>query len=93
MYFDGSKTRMGLGAGIVLTSPMRGQLRYVLNIHFAASNNVAEYEAFVHGIKVAKQIGIRRIMCFGDLDLVIQQVSGHWDALDANMALYRFHVQ
>src|SRR3954465_9998824 len=32
-------------------------------------------------------------MCFGDLDLVIQQVSGHWDALDANMALYRFHVQ
>src|SRR3954469_2814490 len=32
-------------------------------------------------------------MCFGDSNLVIQQVSGNWDALDANIALYRFHVQ
>src|SRR4051812_47809413 len=92
MHFDGSKTRMGLGAGIVLTSPKRDQLRYVLQIHFDACNNIAEYEELVHGIKVAKEIGIKRIMCFGDSDLVIQQVSGHWDALDANMALYRFHV-
>jgi ribonuclease HI len=45
MHFDGSKTINGLGAGIVLTSPKNNQLRYVLQIHFAASNNVAEYEA------------------------------------------------
>src|SRR3954467_2685727 len=93
MHFDGSKTKMGLGARIVLTSPKRDQLRYVLQIHFATSNNVAKYEALVHGIKVAKEIGIKRIICFGDSDLDIQQVSGHWDAFDANMALYRFHVQ
>src|SRR3954467_387930 len=92
MHFDGSKTKMGLGARIVLTSPKRDHLKYVLQIHFAASNNVSEYEALVHGIKVAKEIGIKRIMCFGDSDLVIQQVSGK-DALHANMALYRFHVQ
>ncbi|XP_010233177.1 uncharacterized protein LOC104583132 [Brachypodium distachyon] len=42
---------------------------------------------------MAKEIGVRRIQCFGDSDLVVQQVSGYWDALDANMALYRFHVQ
>src|SRR3954464_13536249 len=93
MHFDGSKLRNGLGAGIVLTSPKKDQLRYVLQIHFAASNNVAEYEALVHGLKMAKEIGIRRILCYGDSDLVVQQVSGTWDALDANMALYRFHVQ
>src|SRR3954463_4970676 len=93
MHFDMSKTKMALGAGIVLTSPKRDQLKYVLQIHFAASNNVAEYEALVHVIRVAKEIGIKRIMCFADSDLVIQQVSGHWDALDINMALYRFHVQ
>jgi ribonuclease HI len=67
-------------------------LRYVLQIHFAASNNVAEYEALVHGLKVSKDIGIRRIMCFGDLDLVIQQCSGIWDAHDANMGSYHFMV-
>ena len=62
-------------------------------MHFAASNNVAEYEALIHGLNVAKEIGIRRIVCYGDSDLVIQQTSGNWDALDANMAAYRFHVQ
>ena len=77
MHFDGSKMKNGLGAGIVLTSPKRDQLKYVLQIHFAASNNVAEYEALVHGLKVAKEIGIRRILCFGDSDLVVQQASGN----------------
>ena len=93
MHFDGSKTKTGLGAGVVLTSPKKDQLKYFLQIHFAASNNVAEYEALVHGLKVAKEIGIRRIICFDDSDLVVQQVSGVWDALDPNMALYIFHVQ
>jgi ribonuclease HI len=93
MHFDGSKTIHGLGVGIVLTSPKNDKLRYVLQIHFAASNNVAEYEALVHGLKVSKDIGIRRIMCFGDLDLVIQQCSGIWDAHDANMGSYCFLVQ
>jgi ribonuclease HI len=62
-------------------------------MHFRASNNIAEYEALVHGLKMAKQIGIRRILCFGDSDLVMHQVSGDWDARDANMASYRFYVQ
>jgi ribonuclease HI len=93
MHFDGSKTIHGLGAGIVLTSPKNDQLRYILQIHFAASNNVAEYEALVHGLKVSKDIGIRRIMCFGDSDLVIQQCFGIWDTHDANMGSYRFFVQ
>jgi ribonuclease HI len=93
MHFDGSKTIHGLGVGIVLTSSKNDQLRYVLPIHFAASNNVAEYEALVHGLKVSKDIGICRIMCFGDSDLVIQQCSGIWDAHDATMGSYHFLVQ
>jgi ribonuclease HI len=34
----------------------------------------------VHGIKLAKEIGIWRILCFGDSDLVVHQVLGDWDA-------------
>src|ERR1041384_6266650 len=93
MHSDGSKMKNGLGAGIVLTSPEGDRLHYVLQIHFAASNNVAEYEALVHGIRLAKEIGIRKIECFGDSDLVVQQCTGNWDAKDANMASYRFLVQ
>jgi ribonuclease HI len=93
MHFDGSKLLGGLGASVVLTSPKGDKLQYVLQMHFRTSNNVAEYEALVHGLKMAKQIGIRRILCFGDSDLVTHQVSGDWDARDSNMASYRFYVQ
>ena len=54
---------------------------------------MAEYEALVHGIKLAKEIGIRNILCYGDSDLVVQQCTGSWDTKDANMASYRFLVQ
>jgi ribonuclease HI len=93
MHFDGSKMLGGLGAGVILTSPKGDKLQYVLQMHFRASNNIAEYEALVHGLKLDKEIGIRRILCFGDSDLVVYQVSGEWDTKDANMASYRFYVQ
>ncbi|XP_051197452.1 uncharacterized protein [Lolium perenne] len=64
-----------------------------IKLDFTASNNVAEYEALIHGLKLAKEIGVHRILCFGDSDLVIQQASGEWDVKDANMASYHFHVQ
>ena len=72
MHFDGFKMRLGLGAGIVLSSPKGDRLCYTLQIHFVASNNVTEYEALVHGLQLAKELGIRRILCYGDSDLVVQ---------------------
>ena len=54
---------------------------------------MAEYEAIIHGLRLAKEMNIQCILCFGDSDLVIQQTSGNWDAKDANMAAYRFFVQ
>ena len=75
MHFDGSKMRIGLGAGIDLTFPKGDKLKYALQIHFVASNNVAEYEALIHGLRLAKELGIRRILCYVDSDLVVQQSS------------------
>jgi ribonuclease HI len=71
MNFNGSNMLGGLGAVVVFTSPKGYKLQYVLQIHFRASNNVTEYEALVHGLKLAKEIGIRRILYFGDSDLVV----------------------
>ena len=64
MHFDGSKMRLGLGASIVLSSPKGDRLKYALQIHFA-SNNVAEYEALVHGLRLANELGIRHILSYG----------------------------
>jgi hypothetical protein len=55
MYFDGSKRVQGAGAGVVLISPHGDKLKYVLRMSFPqASNNKVEYEALLHGMKMAK---------------------------------------
>jgi hypothetical protein len=48
MYFDGALNLEGAGAGVLLISPQGEQLKYVLQIHYKASNNGAEYEALIH---------------------------------------------
>ena len=59
MRFDGSKMYEDLGAHIVLTSPKGNWLEYAVQIHFKSSNNVAEDEALVHGLKLAKEMRIQ----------------------------------
>ena len=41
MYFNGSLMKTGVGAGLLLVSPLGVHMRYVIRIHFAASNNMA----------------------------------------------------
>jgi ribonuclease HI len=50
MFFDRSLNINGAGAGILFVSLNKDKLRYALRILFPASNNVAEYEACLHGI-------------------------------------------
>jgi len=74
MYFDGSLMKMGARAGLLFVSPLGVHMRYVIRIHFAASNNVTEYEAHVNGLKIAIELGVRRLDVRGDSQLVIDQV-------------------
>ncbi|KAK1682481.1 hypothetical protein QYE76_043329 [Lolium multiflorum] len=61
MHFDGSKQHQGSGAGVTLKSPTGEELQYVLQIHFEATNNMAEYEALLHGLRIAKEMGIKHV--------------------------------
>jgi hypothetical protein len=54
-----------------------------------ASNNEAEYEALLHGMKMAKACGATRLKIFGDSNLVVQQVMNKCDAISDNMTTYR----
>jgi ribonuclease HI len=90
MYFDGSKRVQGAGAGVVLISPQGDKLKYVLRMSFPqASNNEAEYEALLHGMKMAKACGATHLKIFGDSSLVIQQVMNRCDAINDNLTAYR----
>ena len=50
MYFDGSLMKNGAGVGLVFVSPLRVHMRYMVQLHFPSSNNVAEYEALINGL-------------------------------------------
>jgi hypothetical protein len=54
-----------------------------------ASNNKAEYEALLHGMKMAKACGATRLKIFGDSNLMVQQVMNRCDAISNNMTAYR----
>jgi hypothetical protein len=56
--FDGSLQLQSAGVGILVTSPKGESLKYVLQMHFPASNNAAEYEALLHGLRIATTLGI-----------------------------------
>ena len=89
MHFDGSKMMSSLGAGIAQTSPTGDTVRYILQILYTDSNNAAEYEALLHGLRMAVSMGIQRLEVHGDSNLAISQINGDFDAKDRKMAAYR----
>ena len=70
----------GAGAGVLLISPDGKQLKYVLQILWQATNNEAEYEALIHGLRVTITLGIKTLLVYGDSAVVINQVNKDWVA-------------
>jgi hypothetical protein len=66
MYFNGSYILKGAGAGVVLIPPEGDMLKYAIQIEFPATNNNAEYEGLVTGLRLAKELGIRWLLIWGD---------------------------
>jgi ribonuclease HI len=88
MYFDSALNLEGAGAGVLLISPQGEQLKYVLQIHYKASNNGAEYEALIHGLRITVSLGIKRLLAFGDSNVVMEQVNKEWDCVKDTMDAY-----
>jgi len=88
MYFDGSLMLEGAGAGVLLISPKGEQLRYVLQLDFKLSNNAAEYEALLHGLRIAESLSINRLLVFRDSLVVINQVNKDWSCSTEKMSTY-----
>ena len=78
MYFDGAFSLQCVGAGVLLVAPSREHLKYVVRMHFArkeATNNTAEYEGILAGLRIAAELGIKKLIIRGDSQLVVRQVN------------------
>ena len=79
LHVDDSSTRADLRVGLVLVGPHGAKILYALKFGFEASNNEAEYETLIAGLKLGRDIGARRLKALSDSMLVVQQVRGKYE--------------
>ena len=78
MYFDGAFSLQGAGAGVLLVTPTREHLKYVIQMHFpreVSTNNTAEYEGLLAALRIAADLRIKKLIVRGDSQLVVKQVN------------------
>ena len=57
-------------------------------MHFPTSNNAAEYEACLHRLRIAVELGVKCLMVYGDSALVINQLNKDWYCSSEKMDAY-----
>ncbi|XP_034218177.1 uncharacterized protein LOC117629710 [Prunus dulcis] len=88
LHVDGSANQQGCGAGLVLTTPDGLKIEYALRFDFRTSNNEAEYEALLAGLRLAKSMNAKQIRIHSDSQLIVNQVTADFAAKDASMYAY-----
>ncbi|XP_073047725.1 uncharacterized protein [Primulina eburnea] len=88
VYVDGSSTNEGSGVGVLLISPKGDELKLAVRLDFRASNNEAEYEAVLAGLRAARQVGAARVHIFSDSQLVAHQMNGSYDTKNERLIEY-----
>ncbi|XP_074361144.1 uncharacterized protein LOC141701377 [Apium graveolens] len=88
LHVDGAVNHGGAGAGIVLVSPEGHHLMSAIHFKFYATNNDAEYEALINGLKIALEMGVRNLIARSESELVVNQVNGGFQTRGPRTELY-----
>ena len=88
IYVDRSSNKRGCGAGIVISASNGISIEQSLSFDFKATNNQAEYEACLAGLRTAYHLGAREVTICSDSQLVISQVKGEFQAKEPLLQQY-----
>ncbi|XP_075473921.1 uncharacterized protein LOC142504972 [Primulina tabacum] len=88
VFVDGEASKRGSGIEIVLVSPTGEKAKVAAKLDFRASNNEAEYESIVMGMKTAREAGATRIIIYSDSQLVIQSIKDSYEMREGRMKEY-----
>ncbi|KAJ0501895.1 putative ribonuclease H [Helianthus annuus] len=86
---DGASSVEGSGAGLILINPEGLEFTYALRFDFQTTNNEAEYEALIAGLRLAKEMKVQKLEVFTDSLLVSSQVNDSYIAKEPNMKRYK----
>nr|XP_029145223.1 uncharacterized protein LOC112717554 [Arachis hypogaea] len=93
LFVDGASNPQGAGAGILLESSDGLILEHSLRFSFKASNNQAEYEALIAGLRLAIDLDIHDLKVYCDSLLVVQQANQNFQTKDPILLKYLNIVQ
>ncbi|XP_076887322.1 uncharacterized protein LOC143537433 [Bidens hawaiensis] len=93
LYTDEASNEEGSGAGFILISSKDIELTCAVRLDFLSTNNDAEYEALLAGLRMAQKVKAQRIKAHVDSLLVANQVKEDYEAKDPKMIKYLRKVQ
>ena len=89
MSFDGLVSKGGVGDGVWIR-PSNGEPKLLsYKLYFDCTNNIAEYEVLVLGLRALRDLQGKNIDIYGDLELVIKQVQGSYQAEHLRLGSYK----
>lgn len=88
LYTDGASSKKGSGAGLVLISPEKEEYTYAFRLNFEATNNGAEYEALLVGLRIAREMHIEALDVRVDSNLVASQINGEFTTYKESITKY-----
>lgn len=80
LYVDGSSNTNESGVGLILVNPEGDVIQYVLHFRFSSTNNEAEYEALITGLRISKKLGVQHLKTYRDSQLTISHVPNEYKA-------------
>ncbi|XP_019157206.1 PREDICTED: uncharacterized protein LOC109153800 [Ipomoea nil] len=89
LHADGAASRQHCGGGVMLITLEGFRLYYALSYLFPTSNNEAEYEDVLGGLRLAKMLGVERLRIKIDSRLAVGQISRTCEAKNVRMAQYK----
>jgi ribonuclease HI len=92
LYFDGSKSKEGAGAGRIIIDPTGNKTLLACRLEFECTNNIAEYEALLQGLRKALDMHIQNLIVFDDSEIVVRQVRNYIHCLTPHLKCYQTEV-
>ena len=88
VFVDGSSNSKGSSARIIVENGEGMVVEISLGLSFPLTNNIVEYEVFLAGLRIAKDLGARKIRIFTDSQLVASQVTGDYQVREEHLQQY-----
>ncbi|XP_075668738.1 uncharacterized protein LOC142638587 [Castanea sativa] len=85
---DGSSAQKRGGVGVIIITPDGEKLRYGVRLKFPATNNEAEYEGILIGLRLGKALGAKNLLVQNDSKLVIGKIREEYEVNEERMQKY-----